>query len=110
MGKTILALLVIGLLLFVGILATQADEGGVVRFATLPPGPGHPEGIAADAKGNIYVATFDFSPSPRPTSSTSSEKMDVCWIPSLCRRGFFLSDWHSMRRAISTWQILAEAT
>ena len=61
MRKTILALLVIGLPLFVGILATHADEGGVVRFATLPPGPGHPEGIAADAKGNIYVATFDFS-------------------------------------------------
>jgi sugar lactone lactonase YvrE len=39
-----------------------ADKGGVVRFATLPqPGPGFPEGLAADAKGNIYVATFDFS-------------------------------------------------
>ena len=38
-----------------------ADKGGVVRFATLPqPGPGFPEGIAADANGNIYVATFDF--------------------------------------------------
>lgn len=38
-----------------------ADEGGVVRFATLPKdGPGFPEGIAADARGNIYVATFDF--------------------------------------------------
>ncbi len=38
-----------------------ADKGGVVRFATLPsPGPGFPEGLAADAKGNIYVATFDF--------------------------------------------------
>jgi sugar lactone lactonase YvrE len=34
----------------------------VVRFATLPAdGPGHPEGIAADKKGNIYVATFDFT-------------------------------------------------
>jgi DNA-binding beta-propeller fold protein YncE len=34
----------------------------VVRFATLPkPGPGFPEGIAADAAGRIYVATFDFS-------------------------------------------------
>jgi sugar lactone lactonase YvrE len=34
----------------------------VERFATLPkPGPGFPEGIAADADGNIYVATFDFT-------------------------------------------------
>ena len=39
-----------------------ADEDGVVRFATLPkPGPGFPEGIAADKAGNIYVATFDFT-------------------------------------------------
>jgi sugar lactone lactonase YvrE len=38
-----------------------ADDDGVVRFATLPkPGPGFPEGIAADAAGRIYVATFDF--------------------------------------------------
>jgi sugar lactone lactonase YvrE len=38
-----------------------ADHDGVVRFATLPkPGAGHPEGIAADAAGRIYVATFDF--------------------------------------------------
>ena len=40
----------------------SADAGGVVRFATLPkPGPGFPEGIAADPAGRIYVATFDFS-------------------------------------------------
>lgn len=39
-----------------------ADPGGVERFATLPkPGPGFPEGLAADAAGRIYVATFDFS-------------------------------------------------
>ena len=38
-----------------------ADKGGIARFATLPTsGPGFPEGLAADAKGNIYVATFDF--------------------------------------------------
>jgi DNA-binding beta-propeller fold protein YncE len=37
-------------------------QGGVERFATLPkPGPGFPEGIAADDDGNIYVSTFDFS-------------------------------------------------
>ena len=39
-----------------------ADSDGVVRFATLPkPGPGFPEGIAADSRGRIFVATFDFS-------------------------------------------------
>src|SRR2546426_1619470 len=42
---------------------TQDDrDNQVERFATLPkPGPGFPEGIAADADGNIYVATFDFT-------------------------------------------------
>ena len=59
MRKTIFSLLLIASLLVAG--SASADKGGVVRFATLPPGPGHPEGIAADAKGNIYVATFDFS-------------------------------------------------
>ncbi|TMG54581.1 MAG: hypothetical protein E6H84_09060 [Chloroflexi bacterium] len=40
----------------------SADRG-VVRFATLPSGePGHPEGIAADAAGNIYAASFDPTP------------------------------------------------
>jgi len=39
-----------------------ADSGGVERFATLPkPGPGFPEGIAADQAGRIYVSSFDFS-------------------------------------------------
>jgi SMP-30/Gluconolactonase/LRE-like region len=28
------------------------------RFATLPPGAAHPEGITADAHSNIYVTTF----------------------------------------------------
>jgi DNA-binding beta-propeller fold protein YncE len=37
------------------------DRNPVRRFATLPAGPGHPEGIAADRAGNIYVATFEFS-------------------------------------------------
>jgi sugar lactone lactonase YvrE len=39
------------------------DSDGVERFATLPkPGPGFPEGIAADHRGRIFVSTFDFSP------------------------------------------------
>lgn len=59
MRQTIFSLFLVASLLVAG--GAGADKGGIVRFATLPAGPGHPEGIAADAKGNIYVATFDFS-------------------------------------------------
>jgi len=81
MRKTILTLLVIGLPLFVGILATHADEGGVVRFATLPPGPGHPEGVAADAKGNIYVATFDSLPNAIHIFGNNGRLLDTIPLP-----------------------------
>jgi len=59
--KLLLSLLVA--FVFVGIGGpAAADSGGVERFATLPkPGPGFPEGIAADQAGRIYVSTFDFS-------------------------------------------------
>jgi sugar lactone lactonase YvrE len=50
--------------------AVQADAGGVVRFATLPPGaPGHPEGLTADAAGNIYAASFELAPVACPGGS-----------------------------------------
>jgi sugar lactone lactonase YvrE len=35
------------------------DRGEVERFATLPDGATHPEGITADPHGNIYVTTFN---------------------------------------------------
>ena len=61
MSKRLLSLLLTVLAMSVGTPAV-ADHGGVVRFATLPkPGPGFPEGIAADRRGRIFVATFDFS-------------------------------------------------
>jgi len=61
MLKRLLALLLP--LLAIGFaMPAAADHDGVVRFATLPkPGPGFPEGIAADRHGRIFVATFDFS-------------------------------------------------
>ena len=39
------------------------DRGTVERFATLPAGTGHPEGICTDIAGNVYVATVDV---PKP--------------------------------------------
>jgi sugar lactone lactonase YvrE len=33
------------------------DRGKFERFATLPPGEAYPEGIDADADGNVYVVT-----------------------------------------------------
>jgi sugar lactone lactonase YvrE len=60
MYKRLLALLLPLLVAFST--SSIADSDGVVRFATLPkPGPGFPEGIAADWRGRIFVATFDFS-------------------------------------------------
>jgi sugar lactone lactonase YvrE len=39
------------------------DRGTVERFALLPAGTGHPEGICTDTHGNVYVGTVDV---PRP--------------------------------------------
>jgi DNA-binding beta-propeller fold protein YncE len=66
MRKTIPFVLLVGCALILAATSApdlQAEAGGVVRFATLPPGaPGHPEGLAADAAGNIYAASFELAP------------------------------------------------
>src|ERR1700682_4435172 len=53
-AKTFLTLLV----LLATPLAAQAwERGKVERFATLPLGEAHPEGICTDREGNVYVVT-----------------------------------------------------
>ena len=52
--KTFLTLL---LLLATPIGAKAWQRGKVERFATLPPGEAHPEGICVDREGNVYVVT-----------------------------------------------------
>jgi sugar lactone lactonase YvrE len=52
-AETILILV----LLATPITAQAWERGKVERFATLPPGEAHPEGIAVDREGNVYVVT-----------------------------------------------------
>ena len=49
--------LILSVLLGTTITAQAWDRGKVERFATLPPGEAHPEGIAVDREGNVYVVT-----------------------------------------------------
>jgi len=53
-AKTFLTLLV---LLAPPITMQAFERGTVERFATLPPGEAHPEGICVDREGNVYVVT-----------------------------------------------------
>ena len=53
-AKTILTLLV---LLAMPIAVQAWERGKVERFATLPAGEAHPEGICVDREGNVYVVT-----------------------------------------------------
>src|SRR6201993_5473188 len=51
-------------------LASNAwERGRVETFATLPPGEAHPEGIAVDRDGNVYVVTVA-SNKPRTSEGT----------------------------------------
>jgi sugar lactone lactonase YvrE len=57
----------IAVLLAVAFLAPPADawfRTPATRFATLPPGAAHPEGITLDDRGNVYVTTFAVQGTP----------------------------------------------
>ena len=41
--------------------AAAWNRSPATQFATLPPGTANPEGITADAQGNLFVADFDVS-------------------------------------------------
>jgi len=68
MNKTVAMLLLLASL--AAPLTTSAWERGKVEtFATLPPGEAHPEGIAVDRDGNVYVVTVA-SNKPRTSEGT----------------------------------------
>jgi len=61
------ALVVVVLLLALPPLTAHAwDRGSLQSFATLPAGTSHPEGIAVDRSGNVWVADFDVTKSSGP--------------------------------------------
>lgn len=53
LAKTILS----ATLLLTPVAAPAWERGKVERFATLPQGEAHPEGICTDGEGNVYVVT-----------------------------------------------------
>lgn len=57
-------LLLVLLLLLASAPADAWIRSPATRFATLPAGATNPEGITADAAGNLYVATFGVSGNP----------------------------------------------
>src|SRR5690242_14984807 len=44
--------------------ATAWERGKIETFATLPAGEAHPEGIAVDREGNVYVTTVAVNKPP----------------------------------------------
>jgi len=58
------ALILLTSLLLCPLNAAAWDRGEVQKFATLPDGYGHPEGITTDSHGNVYVTTFAVTGSP----------------------------------------------
>jgi sugar lactone lactonase YvrE len=59
MKRSRLNVLTLVLLLAAAPFADAWIRSPAIGFATLPPGAVNPEGITADAEGNIYVTTFD---------------------------------------------------
>ena len=57
----------VALLVGIALLAPPAHawfRTPATRFATLPPGAAHPEGITVDDRGNVYVTTFAVQGTP----------------------------------------------
>src|SRR6202171_2318394 len=57
--RTMKTLLILLLLLATPMAAPAWQRGKVERFATLPAGEAHPEGICVDREGNVYVVTVE---------------------------------------------------
>lgn len=58
------AVILLASLLVCPLNAAAWDRGEVEKFATLPNGFAHPEGITTDSHGNVYVTTFAVTGAP----------------------------------------------
>jgi sugar lactone lactonase YvrE len=71
MAKLYRAVLALVACFSLGSTAAAWDRGTVERFATLPTGAPHPEGITVDRHGDVYVTGFD------PSGTTGPGKVYV---------------------------------
>lgn len=63
--------------------AAAWNRSPATQFAALPVGTAHPEGIAADARGNLYVANFDVSRPPTAPGNIVVFDRNGRWLRTL---------------------------
>src|SRR6478736_1258452 len=63
--------------------AAAWNRSPATQFATLPTGTAHPEGITADARGNLYVANFDVSGNTSVGTVVVFDRSSGRWLRTL---------------------------
>jgi len=63
--------------------AAAWNRSPATQFAALPAGTAHPEGITADARGNLYVANFDVSGNTSVGTIVVFDRSSGRWLRTL---------------------------
>ncbi|MGT2493859.1 hypothetical protein ACU4GD_33690 [Cupriavidus basilensis] len=80
----ILPMLILLVLLATPLAARAWERGKVETFATLPPGEAHPEGIAVDREGNVYIVTVAVE-KPRTSEGALLDVRPAGQAPAHCQ-------------------------